>query len=227
MNKVSKESFIVEPTREIIDDYIRRFDEDSEIRADVDAVKKVFQTFDNSSLENILIKTIILNNRYSAGLCDRPSDKKGIAIDVYSMSVLLKKEYHDPTSVDQFLAGMDILCSISEARGKNKPISFLSKYYHWSCAVKDNPVDLPMYDKYARGMLYYLCKKCSYLESFTQEEILDYTSFFNMYLAVLGQINNHLGTDYSVSDFDKYLWKYAKELRNPEDPEAVSVDIGI
>ena len=66
---------------------------DEKMQNDERVVSSVFDKFDNTSIENIMIKSIVLNDRYSAGLNSFKSSKKNISMDVESVSEVLKEYY--------------------------------------------------------------------------------------------------------------------------------------
>ena len=225
MSKARKIDYIQEPTEKLIRKYIKEFNDDKENAADEKAVQKVFETFDNSSFENVLIKTVLLNNRYSAGLCERPSKIAGISIDVYNMSYIISEHFKECYDINDVIKAIDNICSIVKKKNKNKPYSFLSKYYFWTC-YSNGIIEIPIYDRYVRGMIYYLGQKCDYLDSFKQNDINSYMDFYKRYIQTLKKINEQLNSSFTVREFDKYLWQYAKDLKKGN-PEKASVDIGI
>ena len=222
---MKKTEFIDEPTRKLIDEYVSHYDADTVIKADDKAVKMMFEQFDDSTLENVFVKSIILNNRYSAGLLDRKTNKERIAIDVYSMSEIIANNIKDCNSINDVINLIEGMCLIVSEKNKNKPYSFLSKYFHWVYA-HDEKIAVPIYDGYVKGMIYYLGQKFEYLGSFEQAELNSYKGFYEKYTQTLTTINQKLGTQYTIREFDKYMWKYAKELGTIE-PDKVFVDIRI
>lgn len=101
---------------------------------DETVVRTVFKEFDNSYVESILIKTIVLNNRYSAGLNDFQSDKKNIAVDVKTMaekiySFAKRGRLYEYKNLEDIYGLIDELSNIND---NNSPTSFLSKYLHWN-----------------------------------------------------------------------------------------------
>ena len=54
------------PTKETIDSYIETFDRDQ--RRSENAVNAAFSSLDNSLVENIMVKVIVLNSQYSTRL---------------------------------------------------------------------------------------------------------------------------------------------------------------
>ena len=209
-----KEDYVAVPTQDLINLYIHEFDNYNQNAIDDAVLRTVFTTYDNSSIENVLIKTILLNNRYSAGLNDRPSERNNIAIDVYNMSVIISNGFREVNTIQEAIDSIESINNtvVRDAR-KKKAYSFLSKYYYWTYEPHDQ-MKIPIYDGYARGMLYYLSKKdtCDYLPYFKQDDIATYRDYYAKYVSVLEQINLHLQSDFSVREFDKYLWMYAKEL---------------
>lgn len=178
-------------------------------------VRKVFEKFDNSSVENILIRTIVLNNRYSAGLNDFRSDKKNIAVDVETMAENIYSFWKqgrlnciiDLTSIS------DLIDDLSKIEDKNKPISFLSKYLHWNYFIENEEIEIPIYDRYTKGMIYKIGKNSDFKDSeITQDKLRNYRFFYEKYFVIKNYIEENMQLkELSVKEFDMFLWYYGKK----------------
>ena len=194
--------------RGVIEDSIKKFKD--EYKLDEVAVEKVFKLFDNSSEENIFIRTVILNDRYSAGLNRFKSNKEHIAIDVGNMA---KRLYAFSERLDTVKDSNDLytlIKDISEIKDKNRPVSFLSKYLHWNYYVKDNNIRIPIFDKYTRGMILKLSEKLDD-ENVVKKDLSDYEKFCKRYFRIMDCIMKKYSlTEFNVKKFDMFLWYYGK-----------------
>lgn len=200
--------------KSIITDSIEHFKKEYEM--DETVVRTVFKEFDNSSVENILIKTIVLNNRYSAGLNDFQSDKKNIAVDVKTMAEKIYS-FAKQGRLDEYKNLEDIydlIDELSDINDKNRPTSFLSKYLHWNYYIKNEKTEIPIFDRYTKGMIYRICKQSdlSCCKDITQEKIRDYRFFCKTYFVVKKYVEDKLlFENLSVKEFDMFLWYYGKK----------------
>ena len=218
INRISPVEYIRRPTKNRINAKIYEFQ--SKENMDESIVANAFRTYKSNDLVDIASKVIILNNRYSAGLNDNLSEKENTAIDVLSMAEIIQKKFdiaEDPTNA--------IMSLSSEVKntGKKDCYSFLSKYYYWSHYIYNSNQEIPIYDNYTRGMIYWLNKKYSYIEKFEASDIKKYDDFRSKYIDITREINNRLNTNYSTRDFDMYFWKAGKEYSMKIMNEAISI----
>lgn len=191
--------------KETIEKYIDEFDQDSKISEE--ALKEIFEKYKNTSEESeILIKVILLNKIYSAGLNDNlPLDETSTAkrnVDVYTMAKKIKgisddlgKCFTDDT--DPSVAVQKILDEFEEY---NRPYSFATKYCNWH-----NPEKYPIVDRYSKGVLYYYFDK-----KYPQADFNDYGNFCKIFNEFKAQCKETFGID-STKELDKFLWKFGKE----------------
>ena len=127
MSRTNKDAYLSEPTRELIQEYIDKYNNTEAIQIDEKAVESVFRTFNVNSIECNLVKSIVLNNRYSTGLNNRPTDIKDIAIDVYTISVIIQQNYSICKSAEEVVKYIETISSLVAKKSKKRPYSFLSK----------------------------------------------------------------------------------------------------
>lgn len=198
----------------IVDSCIKQFNKEQEKNESV--VSSVFDIFDNSSIENILIKVIVLNNRYSAGLTDNKISEskrieyeledKSIPVDVLTMAehIFENKAVFDSVSKNEDIIKLvKVLRSVDD--NYQDAYSFATKYCSWT--FENNIV--PIVDSYVKGLLYRLNNKFGFCEPFTQAKMNDYDEYYKIYESFIKEYNLY---NYSYKDIDKYLWQYAKNL---------------
>lgn len=207
----------------IIEEKINKFNERQNL--DEKAVQKVFDTFtDNTSEEEILIKIIVLNNRYSAGLTDfyistdkkegkiRKGNKLPVNVTEMKDKIINKNaDFVNCKTQDDAIKLVSDLKFIDS--NHNEVYSFATKYCSWSFPN----LEIPIVDGYVKGLLYYYnkCDKYKYYKDndgqykkFKQDDLKDYKFFCNVYK----QFKEKYVNDYCYKDIDKFLWQYAKDL---------------
>ena len=212
--------YIQIPTVELINHFIEEFDNNPQNIIDERAVRSIFETYNDRSLQSVYIKTILLNNRYSAGLNDHQSSKKRarkIAIDVLTMASIIHNQYEDCSNIHDVIDSIERINRIVSMNYYSAN-SFISKYYYWAYSQNED-ISVPIYDGYVKGMTYYLGQKLDYLnnpqnESVTQfrTSMASYSNYHTRYMDTLRQICEQLGVQFTVRQFDKYLWTYGKSL---------------
>lgn len=192
------------------------------------AVNAVFNNCpDNSDLSQVLVKVIVLNNRYSAGLTDWIPSKNNV--DVLNMAKHINDINHaidECIDKDKAIETIGIVSRLdavyttkdddgnavdSVLRQYNAP-SFASKYCIWTWIDRET-IDLPILDSYVAGMLYYINKAKPFTGSFGQEKIKkDYGFFYKVYTDF---VNAFLpNTTLSNKQIDEFLWQYAKSNKD-------------
>jgi hypothetical protein len=213
MNKIEiAKASIEKPTKDIIDQYIEDFN-NGDAGIDEKAVCKVFSATNNEEISNILARVVVLNQLYSVGLNNsrREGDNK-INIDIHRISEIIREK---SKKIDNCKNEIDVInvikeiCNACEVGNYYKPGSFLSKYFSFLFA----DMNIPIMDSYVRGMIYYLGKNEFDLKV-TQDQLKDYNTFCIYFKEFKSRIEKGVGCTYSYRDFDKYLWKYGKELDN-------------
>jgi len=201
-------------SKDFIDKTIGSFKEKMDV--DEKVVQKVFDTFDNNSIESIMIKTIVLNNRYSAGLYDRVSEVEDVPIDVLSISKLLKEYFSFiepyPCAEEPKVIMHRLLEKYSNMYEKKcSPVSFLSKYIHWDYFTNGVKYDVPIYDGFSKGMVYRIWNGTQNGNKISQDSLKDYASFYDHFIFLKDWINEKMDTSYSVKQLDMFFWMFGKE----------------
>lgn len=198
----------------ILNKCVEQFNNEQDLNEKV--VGDVFSKFDNSSISNILIKVIVLNNRYSAGLNDNPlsiekrkeytTDNKKFPVDVTTMAEHIyrnRDEFNKVKKINEVIELVDIMRDIE---GFQDAYSFATKYCSWTYSG----IDVPIVDSYVKGLLYRLNVKYKFDPSFIrQNQLNDYSKYLDIYKCFVDTY--HLN-QYSYKDVDKYLWQYAKNM---------------
>ena len=193
--------------------YIAKFDKEQKLNEA--SVIKAF-SLDNS-VESILVKVVLLNNRYSAGLNDNkpkktPSTK--LMPDVISVAEKIhsfekKQRFDNCKDIDDVI---NLEMELRDFGQENRqPYSFITKY----CSFRLAKIDVPIADSYVKGLLYYY-NKITEPNFYTKKfDLNDYKSFCDVYNVFKMKYLNGL----SAKNIDKYLWLYAKEKEQELAPE--------
>lgn len=195
-----------------INDSVQSFEDNYAM--DECVVRLAFETFDNSSVDNILAKTIILNDRYSTRLNKFKCNKENIAIDVITMSEYIYEKTRNGEldyykNLDKVIG---LIEELSNVGNKKKPISFLSKFFHWNFYVKNSSTRIPMYDGYTRGMIYKLSKHNYVVDNITQNKLKEYRYYCEVYNMIKQKVLEDAGLEhFTVKQFDMFLWWYGKK----------------
>ena len=191
------------PAVDVANHYIKKFNKEQNLNEE--SVKKAF-SLDNS-LESILVKVILLNNRYSAGLNDnkpKVQKEKKLMPDVRTVADRIH-DFEDNHRFDKCQNTDDVIKLVKDFRdsfkGYRQPYSFITKY----CSFRLPEIDVPIADGYVKGLLYYYDSIYEFYKK--KFDLDDYKSFCDVYNAFKTEYLNGL----SIKDIDKYLWLYAKE----------------
>ena len=169
---------------------------------------------DYSSIDNILIKVIILNNRYRTRLNDSNTDKKGIMPSVTQVAeCILKYEnkgrFSNCGTIEQVVELVEDFRK--EFIDNNEPYSFITKY----CSFRLPDLDVPIVDGYVKGLLYYYQFSDEIDDSYSQPKFGEYKEFCNAYDSFIKRHRlcelEYNSRKLTIKDIDKYLWLYAKE----------------
>ena len=211
-------------TRKLIESYIKRFKENEQL--DEAVVREVFSTFKNDSLEHTMIKVVVLNSRYSAGLNDNISDKEFdkrgslIAMDVINMSAFISHEQsivrhtvNEAIELANTLGEKTQIEVNSRQLNRKKSYSFASKYVFWENYIDSNEkLQIPIYDSRNITMLYKISKSKNYgINTKAPRNYATYKDYADCFLKITQEINKKLKTNFSTRDFDMFFWQYAKE----------------
>lgn len=142
----------------------------------------------NTTIEDILIKSSILNDFYSTNIFSIfPVAKHILELDIDE-----RLKSGDSTLVDD----------IARVKSLNKRFySFATKY----CS-HHNPLEYPIYDNYVDKVLKHF-KKQDKFSNFKSNDLKDYVRFKE----VLFDFKEFYEIDYNLKELDKYLWQIGKE----------------
>ena len=192
------------PSVELATRYIDKFDKEQGLNET--AVNNAF-LLDNSEA-NILIKVVLLNNRYSAGLNDNEaSEEKGKRMP--NVLQVTKKifSYENDNKFEECKNRDDVIGIVKSfsdfGESFKRPFSFITKY----CSFRLKDIDVPIADGYVKGLLYYFNELYQfYGKKFKQDYLYEYKYFCEVYDSFKKEYLNGLST----KNIDKYLWLYAK-----------------
>lgn len=203
----------------IIEQCISKFDEDESEKENT--VRRVFSDPNNSILEVVLTKVVVLNEFYSTQLnSNKPKELKPgqtYHMDVISMAhhiVAWKQfsEYCNSQEKEKRQEAVAYLSGLSEKKSDyfmqhhKKAYSFATKYCSWH-----NPNHYPIVDSFSKGMLYYLNKEFGFFRGkIKQEDLNTYSVFCDVYEALQEYLKKECNKYYSFRDIDKFLWYYGK-----------------
>ena len=182
------------------------------------AVSLVFEKFSNLEVEDILVKCIVLNNRYSAGLNDnviseskrKEKNESGekITVDVITMAehIYKNRELFDRVQdINDVINLVEVIRYVGDEY--KDAYSFATKYCSWS--LINTEINIPIVDSKVKEVLYRLNEKKNYRELFTQDSMKDYDTYVRIY-ADFVKYCGFGGMKYK--DIDKCLWQYAKNI---------------
>ena len=204
------------PTNERIGELIEKFDRDQ--RRNEAVVKAAFSSLGNELVEDIMVKVIVLNSRYSTRLSDNEPAKqtveKALSDNRCFMPGVLKvaqkiAEFERHGRFDSCKDISDVAKLIidfqSFPKPYSQPYSFITKY----CSFRLPDIDIPIVDNYVRALLIVMNDKDGYYgEIITNSLLADYNEF----LKVINVFSEEFAKGYSFKEIDKYLWQYGKDL---------------
>ena len=217
-SKVSRLNDILEqPSIDHAKKYIKEFDDIQSLNEE--AVKRVFKVFCNDSIASILIKVIILNNRYSTRLNDNEAVKRDkkimpsvtqVAEKIYELESLGR--FDECNTKEKTIELVNNFLESFDKKFLSRPYSFITKY----CSFRLPSQQVPIVDSYVKGLLYYYNeteKYHYYITKFKQSKLDEYEFFIEVYESFVEKYDLSC---FSTKNIDKYLWSYAKELANKD-----------
>lgn len=194
-----------------IKDMINRFD--NEQKANENAVGRCFKDLGNE-YSDVLIKTIVLNNRYSAGLTDHPQKNllgQNNPVDVITMADFITS---NASKIKSYVSKKDVIglieCMRKIGEGKEyvSPYSFVTKYCSWQYPK----LDVYIVDGYSKGILYYYNLKDKYYSRvFNQYELNNYKTYYDVYKSFFNHYEA-LKPLTTAKEKDKFIWQLGKSL---------------
>lgn len=190
------------------EDVVERFDKEQE--ANENAVSRCFEVL-GDDCRDVLIKTIVLNNRYSAGLTDHPKKillGQNNPVDVITMANYITNHKSEIDSYVNDEKTEDLIGLMRNIGNEYvSPYSFVTKYCAWQYP------DLQVYivDGYSKGILYYYNLKDKYYSRDLKQKDLDnyktyrdvYEAFFKYYFK---------SVNFEAKEMDKFIWQFGRSL---------------
>jgi len=186
------------PTSNIIKKYNGEFKSNKRYNSSDKSVIKLFKKFkQNKNIEDILLKTSVINDLYSTNILDTFK----IAGHILSLKIDRALEKGDPKIVNKIASGHGIK---NKKTGKELNFySFATKYCY-----NHNPEKYAMYDSFVSKILKAYRKKTNFYD-FRNEDFKDYVRF----LEVLDEFKEYFKLNgFSFKEIDRFLWIYGKKL---------------
>ena len=186
------------PTNNLIESYIKKFNQDDRYYPADQAITKLFQAFPaNVHLEDILLKISVLNDLYSTNILGTFA----MAKHIQKLKIDDALEKGDPYIVNKIAIGHNIRSSKT-----NKELNFYSfatKYCNWH-----NLEHYAIYDSFVEKILL-AYKRADKFTNFTKLELKDFPIFKRVIQDFIGfyGLNGH-----NLKEIDKFLWMYGKEV---------------
>jgi hypothetical protein len=167
-------------------------------------VKNVFDQYPgNTSLDNIMIKTCVLNTIYSTRIN---------AIDAVARRILSLKIDNRIISTDKTLVNEIARVQVNEKSHRNF-YSFASKYCHFHNSA------YPIYDSFVEDMLVHYQIKSPFLilgqemKSKIKTHIRKHLEDYNRFSEAIESFKRRYGLQTcSAEEIDHFLWGYGREL---------------
>lgn len=192
---------IEKPSTELIDKYMKLFNNDLRYKTADDAINKLFFAFpNNEKVEDILLKISVINDLYSTNI-----------LATYKMAEHIQK-----LDIDRMLSvgDLDLVNQIATGhnirRKKTKTelnlYSFATKYCNWHYQE-----DYAIYDSFVEKILIAYKRKFKFYD-FKKADLKDYRKFKR----ILDEFVKSFDLQkHSLKEIDKFLWFYGKKKFPP------------
>lgn len=182
------------PTPDLVQSYIRRFDETQAIVEH--ALSKLFHLFpENTALEDVLLKVVALNDLYRTGILATSK----VAEHILQLNI-------DPLLKAGASEAVDRIARIQLGNKARNNYSFATKYCAWH-----NPKDYPIYDSFVEQMLWGYRKRDQF-SPFQRQALWKYQEFKR----VITRFREHYHLSaFALKDIDKFLWLAGKKYYPP------------
>ena len=192
---------IERPSTELIDKYIKLFNNDLRYKPADDAINKLFSAFpSNKEVEDILLKISVINDLYSTNI-----------LATFKMAKHIQKLDIDKKLRD---GNLDIVNEIATGHNIRRKktntelnlYSFATKYCNWH-----NQDSFAIYDSFVDKILIAFKKKYLFSD-FKQSDLKDFRKFKRILddFVIFFNLQSH-----SLKEIDKFLWIYGKEKFPP------------
>lgn len=177
--------------------------------ADIIIKRAIRQWPDNSNLEDVLTKVVLLNSLYHTNVLDVWK----IAQHICSKNIDSKIEKGDLTVVDDIRLGHGI-----RTKKERNLYSFAAKYVNWH-----RPTEFPIYDNLVARLLTDLNREYAFHQPFTRSGLRN----FQLLKSVLDGLASWARLeDMRYKRIDEALWVYAKQ-RYDKLPDEISTKVGL
>ena len=188
---------IEKPTNKLIENYIKKFNNDKRYKLADDAINKLFLAFPNNrNIEDVILKISVLNDLYSTNIYGTYK----LAEHILKLDIDNKLKNGNPELVNEIAKGHEI-----RTKKYNTEINFYSfatKYCNWH-----NQDKYAIYDSFVDKILMAYKKKDKF-SNFKQTDLKDYKRFKE----IIKDFSEYYNlTKHNLKEIDKFLWIYGKE----------------
>lgn len=215
-----------------ITSYIWDFKKDN--ASSEDAVELAFSTYQNDNdLAGVLIKVIVLNERYSTRLTDNKLDDDKLkdnnnSVDVITMAEHIRSIQSDIAEYVDKEEKKRLINAYKKVGQKYKQqYSFATKYCCWNY----KSMGFYIVDNYVIWLLYSYGRKLGIEKTdelrkrerkyYTYKDLEDYERFcelYDIFFEKLGEVNTYKFKDNREKDM--FLWQLAKSLKEPKNDDS-------
>ncbi len=190
------------PTNKLVETYNNKFNKSERYFIADQAIINLFEKFpENKKLEDILLKTTVINDLYSTNIYATFL----MATHIQNLQIDDSLMAGNPTIVNKIAMGSGI------GKSKNKKginfYSFATKYCNWH-----NKEAYPIYDGFVGKILLAYRRKDKF-SKFKNADLRIYARFKQI---VTDFQNRYSLTGHNLKEIDKFLWFYGKETFPPK-----------
>jgi len=180
------------PSTDLIQEYIDKFDHDSEIVAVENTLSELFRIYPNNKvLPEILIKVVGINSLYSTNIYATVK----VAHHILAQNIDTRLQTGSLELVDEIA-----LININGKKRRN--YSFASKYCHWH-----RPNIFPIYDSFVERLLWFYRENDNFM-TFKRIELQQFSHYKEI---IEGFRKFYKLTQFDFRNLDKFLWLYGKK----------------
>ena len=182
-----------EPTPDLVESYVVRFDNDAEYAAGEKIIADLFRSLpDNRDIDDVWHKVVVLNGLYSTNIWATYK----VASHICELDI-------DPKLEEKSLPLVNNIAQV-EIKGKTWHFrSFASKYCSWH-----KPEVYPIYDSFVDRLIWAYRKLYAFAD-FKHNELGDYPRFRE----IIERFRDYFGlSQFNFKELDKFLWLYSKKV---------------
>lgn len=182
----------LQPTKELVWEYVARFDRDPNLQAADRALKAVFSRWpQNVEPSEVLMKVALVNALYSTNL-----------LAIFPMAAQIRRLDIDRDLSAGNLDLVDQIARLELENGSRRHYSFATKYCSWHA-----PDRYPIYDSLVEGQLWQYRNSYRFAE-FRRQALQDYPTFVDVVVA----FQRHFALEeLPFRAIDKFLWLSAHD----------------